>query len=170
VVVESSSNNPLVPVTAFRDNAAKRCVVVVLNNDIRPHVVEVKAGQGDWPASGRVAAEQSTQTAYWQPVRASRVIQLPPGSITTLVENDTVTGTAPVVRARAQGATLDGSVTGKTRSIAWIQIYGPGRATIDNPASLRTTVSNLQPGEYAFRLFAVGEDWRAGSATVRMEH
>jgi hypothetical protein len=159
IVLESSSSNPLVPVTAFRDKAKNRYVLVVLNNDSRPHGVS-------WPFNGRAAGEQSTESAYWRPIRVSRLAQLPPYSITTLVEGEKIDGRPPIVTARARGSSLSGSVKGKVRSVSWIQVSGPAPATIDNPASLSTTLSNLQSGEYAFRLFAVGADWRAGSATV----
>ena len=168
VVLESASSDPLVAVTGFRDNAKHRYVAVVVNNDTRPHRIDIKVGQDSWPARGRGAAEQSTETAYWQPIRITGAIELPARSVTTLTEGEPVRGSAPRVRARVKGAILEGSVTGRSRGIAWIQVSGPGRATIDTPASLRTTVSNLQAGEYVFRLFAVGEDWRAGSTVVRL--
>jgi O-glycosyl hydrolase len=63
VRVEAKSSNPLVQVTAFRDNAMGRLSLVLINNSGEPVDITVNVtGAG---LEGTLAGEQSTLAAYW---------------------------------------------------------------------------------------------------------
>jgi hypothetical protein len=56
----------LVQVTAFRDDADKRLVLVVINNGHGPQQLRLNAN-GFSPA-GRITGEQSTAPTFWKPL------------------------------------------------------------------------------------------------------
>lgn len=62
----------------------------------------------------------------------------------------------------AQVTDIDGTIA----STLWTQISGPNTATIANPGSLSTAVSNLVLGTYVFRLTATDNDGANGFAQV----
>jgi O-glycosyl hydrolase len=66
VRVEAESSDPLVQVTAFRDDADKRLVLVVINNGHGPQQLRLNAN-GFSPA-GRITGEQSTAPTFWKPL------------------------------------------------------------------------------------------------------
>ena len=64
VRVEAESSDPLVQVTAFRDDADKRLVLVVINNSHHTQPVSI-AAQG-LSLAGPISGEQSTAQAFWK--------------------------------------------------------------------------------------------------------
>ena len=91
VRLEAASDNPLVQVTAFRDDARGTLVLVLINNE--PGAVRAKAdlkGLGDKNAL-RFEGEQSTRAAFWAKIKPfdadsadSASIELPAQSVTTI--------------------------------------------------------------------------------------
>ena len=87
VRVETSSSDPLVMTTAFRDPRQRRLVAVLMNNANLPRTVTLDLG--DARASGAATGEQSTEKAYWSSIGPVLVsgessLTLPPLSVTTL--------------------------------------------------------------------------------------
>jgi hypothetical protein len=94
VRLEAESNDPLVQVTAFRDDAQKRLVLVVINNAAEDRMVTV-ALKG-LNAGGEITGEQSTEKVRWQGLQALPVakpdsfkVTLPPLSVTSLATKQT---------------------------------------------------------------------------------
>lgn len=89
VRIDSRSTDPLVQVTAFRDDAAGRLALVLINNSNTAMETSVTVkGAG---LSGTWQGEQSTPGAYWQPLAALQPessttlrISLPPTSVTSV--------------------------------------------------------------------------------------
>ena len=63
VRLETSSSDPLVMTTAFRDGGARRLVAVLINNATAPR--SVRLDLDDTRVSGPITGEQSTEKAYW---------------------------------------------------------------------------------------------------------
>jgi O-glycosyl hydrolase len=89
VRVNAESSDPLVQVTAFRDDAVKRLVLVVINNGRQPQPLQITA-KGILPA-GRITGEQSTAHAFWKALPPAEVgkwdsvaLQVPALSVTSL--------------------------------------------------------------------------------------
>jgi len=88
VRLEAESANPLVLVSAFHDQQAKRLALVLINNDRDAHDVSV-ACNGLEPA-GQGSGEQSTEGSYWkeltppEPVGRKLTLRLPALSVTSL--------------------------------------------------------------------------------------
>ncbi len=89
--VDAQSSDPLVQVTAFRDDAAGRLVLVVINNSIASTMATLNV---NGTISGDVAGEQSTPGAYWTPLASftppsgnAFQISLPALSVTSLAAN-----------------------------------------------------------------------------------
>ena len=89
VRLEADAADPLVQVTAFRDDAQQRLVLVIINNSPQAQTARVNVkGLG---LSGPVAGEQSTEKAFWHRIEpfettapsAFKVV-LPPLSVTSL--------------------------------------------------------------------------------------
>jgi O-glycosyl hydrolase len=89
VRVDAESADPLVQVTAFRDDASRKIVLVLINNagDARG----VRVTLDGIRIEGEITGEQSTPSAYWAVVPASLPpsptsfdANLPPLSVTTL--------------------------------------------------------------------------------------
>jgi O-glycosyl hydrolase len=90
VRVEATSTDPLVQVTAFRDDGKKQIALVLINNAEDPRKVSVTTGS--LPLAGDLTGEQSTEQHYWQPLRpfppsaaAAFSITLPRTSVTSIV-------------------------------------------------------------------------------------
>ena len=88
VRVEATSDDPLVQVTAFRDDAQGRLVLVAINNATTARTVAVSA-QNAPALGGALAGERSTATAVWEPFTATTTatgwsIDLPPQSVTSM--------------------------------------------------------------------------------------
>jgi len=90
VRIETTSSDPLVLVTAFRDDAKKQMIWIVINNNASDKLI--KFNTNGVKLSDNLSAEQSTKTTYWQklPVFATDVsnnftITLPAESVTTIV-------------------------------------------------------------------------------------
>jgi O-glycosyl hydrolase len=90
VRIQGDTSDPLVQVTAFRDDARGRAVLVLINNADRDTSVSVSLD--GMTVSGSIAGEQSVPDHYWQPVSsfdtsdaASFSTTVPPLSVTTLV-------------------------------------------------------------------------------------
>jgi O-glycosyl hydrolase len=102
VRLEAASSDDLVQVTAFRDAAAGRLVLVVINNAPAARTLEVTASR--LALKGAVVAEQSVAHRYWEklkefaPAAADRFgTQLPPLSVTTFAA--ALAGPAPTTTA-----------------------------------------------------------------------
>jgi len=89
--VDANSSDPLLQVTAFRDDARGRVVLVFINNSssARPVSVTVAGVRLEGPVTG----EQSTPLAYWTHLQpdfprdsATLSLELPGLSVTTLAE------------------------------------------------------------------------------------
>jgi O-glycosyl hydrolase len=89
VRLEADSSDPLVAVTAFRDDSQKRFVLVAVNNSgtVQPVAVELKGLR----IAGMLTGEQSTEQARWQALEplppdgpAAFTATLPAFSVTTL--------------------------------------------------------------------------------------
>ncbi|HEV3330985.1 MAG TPA: glycoside hydrolase family 30 beta sandwich domain-containing protein [Bryobacteraceae bacterium] len=86
--VDAQSSDPLVQVTAFRDDAAGRVVLVLINNSSAPTTATVNL---NGTIMGTLTGEQSTPAAYWTPLpglapssASSFQIALPATSVTSL--------------------------------------------------------------------------------------
>ncbi len=87
--LEATSSDPLLQVTAFRDDDRKQLVLVIINNSPNSQTVQVDVkGLG---LEGTLSGEQSTESAYWQPLPPSELgrpdsftISVPGPSVTTL--------------------------------------------------------------------------------------
>lgn len=77
-------------------------------------------------------------------------------------------GTNQIIKIPASSVMLSGTVipgNSQVVSTNWIMVSGPNTATIQNPSSLNTSVSNLVQGIYIFKLLAVdGNNFRDSSA------
>lgn len=89
VRVEASSSDPLLQVTAFRDDAAKRVIAVLINNAGAPRRVRVSLTA--LRLAGNLTGEQSTASTRWTPLLAlppseprGVTIELPAESVTTV--------------------------------------------------------------------------------------
>jgi uncharacterized protein (TIGR03437 family) len=87
--LDAQTSDPLVQVTAFRDDTAGRLAVVLINNSSAPTTATVNINNGT--ISGNLTGEQSTSAGYWTPVPAfaatganSFQIQLPATSVTSV--------------------------------------------------------------------------------------
>jgi O-glycosyl hydrolase len=95
VRVEATANDALLQVTAFRDDASTRLVVVLINNASGERTVEVDI-QGLTLAAASLTGEQSTARAFWQAIAPGSPtgpnafsIRLPALSITTVAASTT---------------------------------------------------------------------------------
>lgn len=68
VRVDAQSSDPLVQVTAFRDDTAGRVSFVLINNSSAPTTATVNLNAA--ALSGNLTGEQSTPAAYWAPLAA----------------------------------------------------------------------------------------------------
>ncbi len=66
VRVEVESSDPLVQVTAFRDDADKRIVLVVINNGHGPQQLLINAK--GFLLTGGITGERSTAHSFWKPL------------------------------------------------------------------------------------------------------
>ena len=88
VRVDSETDDPLVLASAFRDDAQKKIVVVMVNNQREPVSVTVTvAGRVEF--SGEVKGEQSSAEGYWLPLAAAVLRE--EGSIRTVLPARSVT-------------------------------------------------------------------------------
>ena len=70
VRIDAESSDPLVQVTAFRDDADKRLVLVVINNARESQRLLISAKS--FSLAGRITGEQSTAHVFWKALAASR--------------------------------------------------------------------------------------------------
>jgi O-glycosyl hydrolase len=89
VRIDARSSDALVQVTAFRDDAAGRLALVLINNASEPQTVTVMLKGAAWSES--CEGEQSTPAGYWKPLAAFRSqspsnlqIALPATSVTSI--------------------------------------------------------------------------------------
>jgi hypothetical protein len=89
VRVEAESSDPLVQVTAFRDEADKRLVLVVINNGHGPKKLLINAN--GFSLAGRITGERSTTHAFWKPLPSVEIgqkgdvsLEVPGLSVTSL--------------------------------------------------------------------------------------
>jgi hypothetical protein len=78
-------------------------------------------------------------------------------------------GADVLVPLPASSAVLDGSATDEESNIegyAWKKVFGPDSYSIENPASLRTNVTNLIKGWYEFELTVTDAGGLTGQDTV----
>jgi O-glycosyl hydrolase len=87
--LEATSGDPLLQVTAFRDDRRRRLVLVVINNSPEGQTIQVELRGLRLRRSLR--GEQSTESAYWQPLgwqgldgMNSFAVTIPGQSVTTL--------------------------------------------------------------------------------------
>jgi hypothetical protein len=89
VRIEATSSDPLLQVTAFRDDVAKRVIVVLINNAAVAR--RVAASLTTLRLAGNLNGEQSTAAARWQPLvpfgpsdARKFALDLPARSVTTI--------------------------------------------------------------------------------------
>ena len=89
VRVDATSSDPLVLVSAFRDDGRGTIALVLANNAARPRSVSINLSGVS--VSGDLAGEQSTTSGYWQPLAEFApssatmfTITLPPTSVTSI--------------------------------------------------------------------------------------
>ncbi len=90
VRIDAESDDPLVQVSAFRDDTQKRMILVVINNNRDAVAVDLQAA-GQVALSADFRGEQSSADGYWIPLTPASppegsniAIQLPPRSVTSL--------------------------------------------------------------------------------------
>jgi hypothetical protein len=88
VRVGSETDDPLVLASAFRDDAQRRIVAVVINNHPDPVTVVVRTS-GGVELSGKVKGEQSGADGYWLPLASEELRE--DRSITTVLPARSVT-------------------------------------------------------------------------------
>ncbi|MBI3529592.1 MAG: hypothetical protein HY067_16690 [Betaproteobacteria bacterium] len=88
VRIDSETDDPLVLASAFRDDARKRIIAVVVNNHLDPVSVTVRTA-GRVELSGEMKGEQSSAEGYWLPLTAAA--PRADGSISTLLLPRSVT-------------------------------------------------------------------------------
>jgi hypothetical protein len=97
VRIDATADDPLVQVTAFRDDAQGRLVLVALNNANAPRTLAVTAANAPM-LMGMLMGERSTSSAVWQPFTGTTTstgwsIDLPPHSVTSMAGS--IPATAP---------------------------------------------------------------------------
>jgi len=88
VRIAATSDDPLVQVTAFRDDAQGRLVVVAINNSTTARTLAVSAMNAP-TLGGTLTGERSTAASAWAPFTATTTsngwsIDLPPQSVTSM--------------------------------------------------------------------------------------
>lgn len=90
VRIETTSSDPFVQVTAFRDDIKKQMIWVVINNNTSDKIVKFTADNVQ--LSDNLNGEQSTKTAYWKKMDTftpdttnNFTITLPAESVTTVI-------------------------------------------------------------------------------------
>ena len=96
--VDAQSSDPLVQVTAFRDDVAGRLAFVLINNSNASTTVTMNLNHGT--ITGNMTGEQSTPAGYWTPISpfaptsaSSFQILLPATSVTSIAGN--ISGVTP---------------------------------------------------------------------------
>ena len=100
VRVDAQSTDPLVQVTAFRDDSTGRVSLVLIDNESSPTAVTINLKNGAF--TGSLTGEQSTSLAYWAPMAAfppdsasAFHLVLPSTSVTSVA--GTMSGWTPVI-------------------------------------------------------------------------
>ncbi len=140
--IEATSNDPLVLVSAFRDDGqGGRLVLIAINNAAEDRTLEVTVVGA--PLTGSLGGEQSTATAVWQPVPAITVsassfsFSVPAESVTTVASEGSAgagpggggaSGTGATVGSGASGGSLGGSGTGAAAGKAGSNASGGARS------------------------------------------
>ncbi len=68
VRVEATSSNPLLLVTAFRDDAQNRLVLVLINSQLQPSNVSLQLKNLSLKLPLKLTGEQSTAHGAWAPI------------------------------------------------------------------------------------------------------
>jgi O-glycosyl hydrolase len=143
--IEAASTDPLVLVSAFRDDSQKRLVLVAINNATSPKAITVSLT--GISIQGQVVGEQSTATAAWKPLSpvntsssTTYTLTLPARSITSLVA---ATGTGPLPSVMPTPRPTVSQVptntqTTKLQLIVFLHGIGKGGDNV-NPSGLGTT-------------------------------
>ena len=130
--IDAQSGDPLVQVTAFRDDTSGRVSLVLINNSGSSTTVTVNLNNA--ALSGSLTGEQSTPAAYWTPLPAflpdsttAFHLVLPATSVTSVAGqiSGTVSGTPPA-RLVSSASYLPASVA--PDSIASVFLSAPGIA------------------------------------------
>ncbi len=98
VRIEAAGASPLVQITAFRDGARKRLVLVVVNNADEP--ATLNAALANLSVAGTVEGEQSTAHDYWRklapvPAAAADRLRLDVPSLSVTTFSASLTPAAP---------------------------------------------------------------------------
>lgn len=88
--IGATNSDPLVQVTAFRDDNQGRMVLVLINNASSKRTINVRVA--GLALKGNLTGEQSTASAYWKPLKpfspinpTSFILTVPAESVTTIV-------------------------------------------------------------------------------------
>ena len=91
VRIDAESSDPLVQVTAFREDAGKRLLLVVINNAHQSQQLSISTKGFSVAVAGRITGEQSTVHAFWKPLPPVEIgqkgdvsLEVPGLSVTTL--------------------------------------------------------------------------------------
>lgn len=152
VRVECASSDPLLQVTAFRDSAQGRFVLVAINNDSIPKSLNVSVkGLG---VSGTLVGEQSTAGAYWQALdpfaptdSSSFSITVPALSVTTVAASLNPSSGPRITEASISGKKL--FVTGENFDVgAVILMNGDKQKTSNDEQSATTRLIGKKAGKW----------------------
>jgi len=91
VRIDANADDPLVQVTAFRDDPQGRLVVVAVNNANAPRTIAVNAVNAP-ELLGTLTGERSTASAVWEPFTGTTTstgwtIDLPAHSVTSMASS-----------------------------------------------------------------------------------
>src|SRR5260370_30863699 len=144
VRIDATSSDPLVQITAFRDDKQQRVALVLINNS--PIAKNVTFNLRGLALTGNVTGEQSTRSGYWQPISA--LAPTGPGAFSITLPNMSVTSV---------GVSLTGSLTPQIQCVSAASLIGPvvaadsiATAFVPNlPISPRATSSPPFPASIA---------------------
>jgi O-glycosyl hydrolase len=143
VRIEASSSDALLQVTAFRDDAQSRLVLVAINND--SSAKELTVSLSGLSLSGNLTGEQSTAGSYWHgitpfsPVTAtSFTLTLPSRSVTT------ISGAANAAGASRLPKITSASVKGKKLFVMGAD-FEDGAVVLVNGEQQKTLIDTDNP-------------------------
>ncbi len=132
VRVQATSSDPLVLVSAFRDDATNRQVLVAINNASQPKVITVALS--GLKVQGSVTLEQSTASGAW--------VQVTPVAVTTA---SSYSITVPALSVTSLDATLFGAP-----SDAGTTVLDAGTTSFDAGVTLDSGMTPLDGGQPLF--------------------